>query len=103
MELLKLNDKGEEVTRISNKETENISGGLEVVNEPIYKLDSDEINCLAFLSYTLEKIGDGKFKLKDMNGKVADPKEVQSTCEYFKRLKKAVLNRAAYDTSSNER
>lgn len=103
MELLKLNDKGEEVTCMSNEEAENISGGLEIVNEPIYKLDSDEINCLVFLSYTLEKIGDGKFKIKDMNGKVADPKEVQSTCEYFKWLKKTVLNRTAFDTSSNER
>ena len=84
MELLKLNDKGEEITRMSNEEIENISGGFEIVNEPIYKLDSDEIKSLTFFSYTLEKIEDGKFKIKDMDGKVADPKKVQLICEKSK-------------------
>ena len=43
MELLKLNDKGEEVTCISNEEAENISGGLEIVGEPVYKLNGLEM------------------------------------------------------------
>lgn len=84
MELLKLNDKGEEITRMSNEEIENISGGFEIVNEPIYKLDSDEIKCLTNMGYTLEKIEDGKFKIKDRRGKVADFKRVQSVCEMAK-------------------
>lgn len=85
MELFKLNDKGEEITRMSNEEIENISGGFKIVNdEPIYELDSDEIKFLTGSGYTLEKIEDGKFKIKDMDGKVADPEEVEAMCEISK-------------------
>lgn len=87
MELLKLNDNNEEITCMSNEETENISGGLEIVNESIYKLDSDEIKFLTSFGYTIEKIEDGKFKIKDSWGKAADFKTVQLMCEYFKWLK----------------
>lgn len=84
MELLKLNDKGEEVTCMSNEEIEKISGGFEIVNEPIYKLDSDEIKSLTTWGYTLEKIEDGKFKIKDRWGKVAGFEIVRSICERAK-------------------
>ena len=46
MELFKLNDKGEEVTCMSNEEIEKISGGLKVVGDSVYELDSDEIKTL---------------------------------------------------------
>lgn len=82
MELLKLDDNNEEITCMSNEETENISGGLNIVNdELIYELNSDEIKCLTDWGYTIEKIEDGKFKIKDRWGKVADFKRVQSICE----------------------
>lgn len=88
MELFKLNDKGEEITRMSNEEIENISGGFEIVNEPIYKLDSDEIKTLTDHGYTLEKIGDGKFKIKDNRGVYVGPAFVQAVCKLGKILKR---------------
>ena len=89
MELLKLNDKGEEITRMSNEEIENISGGFKIVNdEPIYELDSDEIKFLTGSGYTLEKIGDGKFKIKDNRGVYVRPTLVQAVCKLGKILKR---------------
>lgn len=88
MELFKLNDKGEEATRISNEEIENISGGLKVVGDSVYELDSDEIKTLTDHGYTLEKIGDGKFKIKDNRGVYVRPALVQAVCKLGKILKR---------------
>ena len=93
MELLKLNDKGEEVTCMSNEEAENISGGLEIVGEPVYKLKDQEIFWLKDYGYTIESIGigGGRFKIKDQDGKVANPQEIQRICSgREKKLKEEV-------------
>ena len=91
MELLKLNDKGEEVTCISNEEAENISGGLEIVGEPVYKLNGLEMVWLKDYGYTIESVGDEKFKIKDQDGKVANPQEIQRICSgREKKLKEEV-------------
>lgn len=93
MELLKLNDKGEEITRMNNEEIENISGGLEIVGEPVYELKDQEIFWLKDFGYTIESIGigGGRFKIKDQDGKVANPQEIQRICSgREKKLKEEV-------------
>ena len=106
MELLKLNDKGEEITRMSNEEIENISGGLKVVGDSVYELDSDEIKTLTDYGYTLEKIGDGKFKIKDNRGVYVGPAFVQAVCKLGKILKRwlfrKITNKNAVVTGSDE-
>lgn len=106
MELLKLNDKGEEITRMSNEEIEKISGGLKVVGDSVYELDSDEIKTLTDYGYTLEKIGDGKFKIKDNRGVYVGPAFVQAVCKLGKILKRwlfrKITNKNAVVTGSDE-
>ncbi len=87
MELLKLNDKGEEVTCMSNEEIENISGGLEIVSDPIYKLSYEEEKGLKAAGYRLSKTKKGNFRIDNEDGKMASPSEIQTICKLINHTK----------------
>ncbi len=87
MELLKLNDNNEEVTCMSNEEIENISGGLEIVSDPIYKLNYEEEKGLKSAGYRLSKTKKGNFRITNEDGKMASPSEIQTICRLINRTR----------------
>ncbi len=87
MELLKVNDSGEEITCMSNEEIENISGGFEIVSDPIYKLSYEEERGLRAAGYNLRKTKNGNFRITNEDGKMAGPSEIQTICKVINRSK----------------
>lgn len=120
MELLKANDKNEEIVCMSGNEVEKISsiqnfnkientkntetpknpesakGGFAIVTDPIYKLTLEEKEELEASGYNIERTGNGNYRIKNGDGKIANPLEIQTLCEFINRNKNKNKNRTGW-------
>lgn len=88
MDLLKLNDKDEEIVCMSNDEIDNIIGGFAIVSDPIYKLTNEEEKGLKAAGYNLKKTNSGNYRITNEDGKMASPSEIQTLCKVINRCTK---------------
>ena len=87
MDLLKINDKGEEIVCMSADEIDNVIGGFSVVSDPIYKLTFEEKKGLEAAGYKLKKTNSGNYRIMDEHNNMASPSEIQTLCKVINRCK----------------
>ena len=71
---------------LKNEEMENVSGGYEMVSDPIYKLTANEVTYLKEVGYKLTATKSGNYRIKDNSGKMADSNEIQIVCKTINKL-----------------
>ncbi len=72
-------------TVLTQEELANLSGGYEIVSDPIYKLTDKEARALSSVGYRLKRTNSGNYRIMDENGKMASPSEIATVCKVIKR------------------
>lgn len=66
---------------MSSEEIEAVTGGVSIVSDPIYKLNSKEVKGLEAADFILKKTNSGNYRITYKDGKMANPSEIQVLCK----------------------
>lgn len=80
----------ENLKELSFSELGKICGGIKVVAEPVYSLNSEEIKILSKIGYDLNKTtnkSNSNYRIRDKHGDIANPTELKALCNAINKLK----------------